>query len=163
MRSAIERTNQLLPQLRHTAQRLIRRSGSVSRAPMSTCFAAYPFAYSIGGKTRRGFSLFAVRPRRGCHLGQQPDAVLSCSYLLLSFFHQGRVTLHRVLVLRIDGAEAHASSFSCSHDHDHAGEWRRFTGPPIHLILQTSVQKPDFRTVQDMVLEPAGVRAGGNQ
>ena len=42
MRSAIGRTNQLLPELRHTAQRLIRRSGSVSRAPMSTCFAAYP-------------------------------------------------------------------------------------------------------------------------
>ncbi len=115
------------------------------------------------GKTRRGFSLFAVRPRRGCHLGQQPDAVLSCSYLLLSFFHQGRVTLQRVLVLRIDGAEAHASSFSCSHDHDHAGEWRRFTGLPIHLIFQTSGQKPDFRTVQDMVLEPAGVSACGNQ
>ena len=115
------------------------------------------------GKTRRGFSLFAVRPRRGCHLGQQPDAVLSCSYLLLSFFHQGRVTLQRVLVLRIDGAEAHASSFSCSHDHDHAGEWRRFTGLPIHLIFQTSGQKPDFHTVQDMVLEPAGVSACGNQ
>lgn len=115
------------------------------------------------GKTRRGFSLFAVRPRRGCHLGQQPDAVLSCSYLLLSFFHQGRVTLQRVLVLRIDGAEAHASSFSCSHDHDHAGEWRRFTGLPIHLIFQTSGQKPDFRTVQDMVLEPADVSACGNQ
>ena len=46
----------------------------------------YPFAYSIGEKTRRGFSLFAVRLRRGCHLGQQPDAVPSCSYLLLSFF-----------------------------------------------------------------------------
>lgn len=55
------------------------------------------------------------------------------------------------------------SSFSCSHDHDHAGEWRRFTGLPIHLIFQTSGQKPDFRTVQDMVLEPAGVSACGNQ
>lgn len=55
------------------------------------------------------------------------------------------------------------SPFSCSHDHDHAGEWCRFTGLTIHLILQTSGQKPDFRTVQDMVLEPAGVSACGNQ
>lgn len=136
---------------------------------MPTCFAAYPESGKItpsripSGKTRRGFSLFAVRLRRGYHLGQQPDAVPSCSYLLLSFFHQGRVTLQRVLVLRIDGAEAHASSFSCSHDHDHAGEWCCFTGLPIHLIFQASGQKPDFRTVQDMVLEPSGVRAGGNQ
>ena len=55
------------------------------------------------------------------------------------------------------------SPFSCSHDHDHAGEWCRFTGLTIHLIFQTSGQKPDFRTVQDMVLEPAGVSACGNQ
>lgn len=59
---------------------------------MPTCFAAYPESGKItpsripSGKTRRGFSLFAVRLRRGYHLGQQPDAIPSCSYLLLSFF-----------------------------------------------------------------------------
>lgn len=43
----------------------------MSRAPMSTCFAAYPESGKItpsripSGKTRRGFSLFAVRLRRG--------------------------------------------------------------------------------------------------
>lgn len=135
----------------------------MSRAPMSTCFAAYPFAYSIGEK-REGVFL--------CLQSDQGEDVIWDSSQMLSFlvpiffylfFHQGRVTLQRVLVLRIDGAEAHASSFSCSHDHDHAGEWRRFTGLTIHLIFQTSGQKPDFRTVQDMVLEPAGVSACGNQ
>lgn len=141
----------------------------MSRAPMSTCFAAYPESGKItpsripSGKNAKGFFFVCSQIKARMSSG---TAARCCPFLFLSssiFFYQGRVTLQRVLVLRIDGAEAHASSFSCSHDHDHAGEWRRFTGLTIHLILQTSGQKPDFRTVQDMVLEPSGVRAGGNQ
>lgn len=123
----------------------------------------YPFAYSIGKNAKGLFfvcSQIKARMSSGTAARCYPFLFLSSS---IFFFQQGRVTLQRVLVLRIDGAEAHASSFSCSHDHDHAGEWCCFTGLPIHLIFQASGQKPDFRTVQDMVLEPAGVSACGNQ